>query len=87
MKNWTHAKTGALKGHSIPNERWDTLHLDFITDLQPTKEGFDAILVCTDRLSRYTYLIPAKKVDFYHYGTAVIPDGVLGTWTSRPTYY
>ena len=63
MKSWNHAETGALEGHSIPSERWDTLHLDFITDLQPTKEGFDTILVCADRLSRYTYLIPAKKVD------------------------
>ena len=34
------------------------------------------------------YLIPAKKVDInYYYGAAVVPDGVLGTWTYRPTYY
>ena len=37
--------------------------MDFITDLQPTAEGYDSILVCTDRLSRYSYLIPAKKSD------------------------
>ena len=37
--------------------------MDFITDLQNTAEGFDSILVCTDRLSRYSYLIPTKKSD------------------------
>lgn len=30
--------------------------MDFITDLQTTEEGFGSILVCTDRLSRYSYL-------------------------------
>ena len=37
--------------------------MDFITDLQSTEEGFDCILVCTDHLSLYSYLIPTKKTD------------------------
>ena len=39
----------------VPDQRWDVLHMDFITDLQSTaEEWFDSILVCTDRLSRYS---------------------------------
>ena len=63
MKSKTHAEVGAISGHQVPEQRWDVLHMDFVTDLQPTEEGFDSILVCTDRLSRYTYLIPTKKTD------------------------
>ena len=64
MKSKTHAEVGAISGHQVPDQRWDVLHMDFITDLQPTEEGFDSILVCTDRLLRYdTYLIPTKKTD------------------------
>ena len=63
MKSKTHAEEGAISGHQVPDQRWDILHMDFITDLQSTEEGFDSILVCTDRLSRYSYLIPTKKTD------------------------
>ena len=63
MKSQTRAEAGAISGHQVPDQRWEVLHMDFITDLQPTAEGFDSILVCTDRLSRYSYLIPTKKSD------------------------
>ena len=61
--NTARAKAGAISGHQVPDQRWEVLHMDFITDLQTTAEGFDSILVCTDRLSRYSYLIPTKKSD------------------------
>ena len=55
---------GAISGHQVPDQRWEVLHMNFITDLQTTPAvGFDSILVCTDRLSRYSYLIPTKKSD------------------------
>ena len=46
---------------AYPEQRWDVIHIDFITDLKPTAEGFDTILTCTDRLTRFTYLIATKK--------------------------
>ena len=89
MKSRNHAETGALEGHSIPSERWETMHLDFITDLQPTKEGFDTILVCADRLSRYTHVFDSGKESrhFTGHGAAVIPDGIFGTWSSWQTHH
>ena len=35
---------------AYPEQRWDVIHVDFITDLKPTAEGFDTILTCTGRL-------------------------------------
>ena len=48
---------------AYPDQRWDVIHVDFITDLKTTAEGFDTILTCTDRLTRFTYLITTKKTD------------------------
>ena len=46
---------------AYPEQRWDVIHVDFITDLKPTAEGFDSILKCTDRLTRFIYLLIATK--------------------------
>jgi len=90
MKSRNHAETGALEGHSIPKERWDTLHLDFITDLQPTKEGFDTILVlsvCRSVVQVHVFDTGKESRHFPYHGAAVISDGVFGTWSSYPTHY
>lgn len=52
-----------MSGLEFPEQRWDVVHVDFVTDLQSTKEGIDTILTCTDRVSRFTYLIAEKKSD------------------------
>ena len=54
---------GVREAHEIPEGRWDAIHADWITDLPETQNGYDAILVVHDRVTKYAYLIPAKKCD------------------------
>jgi hypothetical protein len=46
--------------HSIPppHQRWDQVSIDLITCLPRTKNGYDAILVVVDKLSKMIHLIP-----------------------------
>ncbi|KAL2004781.1 hypothetical protein VTN00DRAFT_3309 [Thermoascus crustaceus] len=49
-----------------PERPWQSISLDFITDLPASKEPltgiiYDSILVIVDRLTKYTYFLPYKK--------------------------
>ena len=52
---------GLLAPLEIPDTRWNTVTMDFITDLPRTTGGFDTILVIVDKLSKYVHLIPTVK--------------------------
>ena len=54
---------GGMETHPIPEGRWDTIHMDFITDLPRTEKGHDAILVVHDKVTKYAHFIPAAKTD------------------------
>lgn len=49
-----------LKGLQLPNRRWETVSMDWITRLPKTKSGFDSILVVVDYLSKRAHFIPTK---------------------------
>ncbi len=49
---------GLLKPLEIPRQLWETITLDFITQLPRTKSGYDSIAVVVDKLSKMTHLIP-----------------------------
>ena len=65
---------GRIKLLPAPEERWRDLSMDFVGEL-PNSEGFNAILVVTDRLTKMRHLIPchttATATDtatmFFHY--------------------
>lgn len=52
---------GLLSPLPIPDSRWHTVTMDFITDLPKTSEGHDAILVFVDKLTKYVHLVPTTK--------------------------
>ena len=66
---WTHAKRhrpyGKLQSLETPTEPWTHLSMDFVTDLPPSKGrmriAYDAILVITDRLTKYAMYTPTMK--------------------------
>lgn len=49
---------GLLKPLEIPSGAWETITMDFITQLPRTKSGYDSIAVVVDKLSKMTHLIP-----------------------------
>ncbi|MBW0554894.1 hypothetical protein O181_094609 [Austropuccinia psidii MF-1] len=57
-KNINHEKFGFLKPLSIPSGPWNSLSMNFITQL-PLSNNFDSIVVVVDRVSKIAILIPA----------------------------
>lgn len=60
-------KKGLLKPLEIPTRRWHTVSMDFIVQLPVSKNGYDAIFVVVDKLSKRAYFIPTHT-------TATAPD-------------
>ena len=51
---------GLLQPLPIPVNRWDQVAMDFVVQLPKTKNGWDAILVCIDRLTKRAHFAPTK---------------------------
>ncbi|QRV75096.1 Retrovirus-related Pol polyprotein from transposon [Ceratobasidium sp. AG-Ba] len=52
-----HGKIGYLQPIPIPEQPFEVITLDFIMDL-PESQGYNAILVIVDKLTRYAHFIP-----------------------------
>ncbi|CAI7770301.1 unnamed protein product [Closterium sp. NIES-53] len=49
---------GLLQPLEIPSEPWESVSLDFIADLRRTRDGYTAILVFVDRLTKMVHFVP-----------------------------
>lgn len=61
MKSRSVKPGGQLQPLPIPEDRWEAIAMDFITDLPCTRAGHDAILVFVDRLTRMVLFAPCTK--------------------------
>ena len=52
---------GLLQSLPVPGRRWESVSVDFITQLPTTKSGFDAIVVFVDRLSKMVRFAPCHS--------------------------
>ena len=52
---------GRLTSTQIPESKWSEISIDFITDLPPSANGRDSILVTVDKATRMVHLAPCKK--------------------------
>jgi transposase InsO family protein len=54
---------GLLRPLAIPEQRWDTVTMDFVTKLPMTSRKFDAITVFVDKLSKQVHFAPSRTTD------------------------
>jgi len=54
---------GLLQPLPVPSTKFATIGIDQIVALPESKEGFDAILTCTDHLTKFVILVPCKESD------------------------
>lgn len=59
-KSNTQKVSGLLKSLDIPTEKWSTVTMDLITQLTPSRNGNDAIVVFVDKLTKMSHFIPCK---------------------------
>lgn len=52
---------GLLQPIAIPEWKWETITMDFITGLPKTKKNNDSIMVVVDKLSKATHCIPVQS--------------------------
>ena len=57
---------GKLIPLPVPEASWDCVTADRITNLPKTKQGFTAILVVVDRLTKMTHFMPCKNESTAH---------------------
>lgn len=47
----------------LPERRWGSVSVDFVTHLPTTKRGFDSITTFVDRFSKRIHLVPSRTTD------------------------
>lgn len=57
-KSTNQKPVGLLKPLEAPKRKWESVSMDYITQLPRTKSGHDAILVFVDRLTKMTHFVP-----------------------------
>ena len=62
-KDSTQRPGGLLQPLPIPEKPWSSVSMDFITHLPRTKNGFNALTVFVDRLTKMVHFSPGKTTD------------------------
>ena len=52
---------GLLHPLDIPEMKWESVSLDFVTTLPRVRGGFESMLVVVDRLTKVAHFIPIKS--------------------------
>jgi len=60
MKNCPQQPFGPLVSNKVPNRPWEIISTDLITQL-PESNGYNAICVIVDRLTKRAYFIPINN--------------------------
>jgi len=56
-----HLPYGLLNPLELPDTRWSTVTMDFITDLPRSSKGHDALYVFVDKLTKMVHIAPCNK--------------------------
>ena len=90
-----HKTPGLLQPLPVPNQPWESIAMDFITDLPRSPYGNDAIWTIIDRFSKHAHFLPVRKTIkpdhmarlflahiFKHHG---VPQSIVGDRDPRTT--
>ncbi|GKC53324.1 putative reverse transcriptase domain-containing protein [Tanacetum coccineum] len=55
--------SGLLVQSEIPEWKWDTIMMDFVTKLPKSSQGLDTIWVIMDRLMKFAHFLPIRETD------------------------
>lgn len=61
MKPTTLAPAGLLLSLPVPHQKWEQVSMDFVTSLPRTSSGHDAVMVVTERLTKFCVFIPTTS--------------------------
>ena len=56
-KDRTHAPAGLLQPLEVPESRFHTWTVDFVTDL-PLSQGYNAFMTAVEKLTKYVVVMP-----------------------------
>ena len=94
MKSNNRAKAGLLQPLEIPSRKWIHVTTDLITDL-PESNGFTAIIVFVDKLTKMVHLAGCKKevmaMEYAHifvhnvFRLHGLPEVIISDWDPRFT--
>jgi hypothetical protein len=60
-KSYNSSTRGIPQPHAIPSRRFDVISVDLLSGFPTTKNGYDCIVVFTDRLTKRAYVSPCHK--------------------------
>lgn len=60
-KSATGRKRAMLRSLGVPLRPWESISMDFVTDLTPDEDGYNTLLVVVCRLSKMAHFIPCKS--------------------------
>ena len=78
---------GKLRPLQTPGRRWESVCMDFITDLSVTSKGHDALWVVVDRLSKMVHIVPCKKMVTAPQVAEMYKDRISCIMVSPQTWY
>lgn len=60
-KRRTGKPPGMLQEIEVPRKPWDIIHMDFVTSLPPARDGVNAVLLVTCRMTKSIVLVPTTS--------------------------
>ena len=72
-----------LQSTEIPEEKWQQVSIDFITDFPETSSGVDSIMPVIDKATRMTHVIPCSKTNHSSRDSTVVLE-ICGKTTWNP---
>lgn len=76
-KSLTKRTQDLLQPLPVPEDRWSSVSMDFVTGLPTTDQGCDAIMVVVDRFTKVAHFIPTTKTVTGEIAAKLFTDNII----------